>query len=223
MAKAKAAAQKGAAPAQQKPRRPRKPRPPTGNPIGRPSLYSPGIAAEVLGRMTEGNSLRTICKADDMPAPSTIFLWLKAYPEFSEQYALACDQRADAIFEESLEIADDREGDVTLTEDGPVFNNARVQRDRLRVDTRRWFVGKLAPKKYGEKQAIDVSGSLVTPEAASARKKMVGVYVALLEARARGELPESLLAVLDGLDETPKPTPLLIEGKKTNGSGNGHG
>jgi len=33
--------------------------------------------------------------------------------------------------------------------------NGEVQRDRLRVDTRKWYLSKIMPKKYGDK--LDVT------------------------------------------------------------------
>jgi Bacteriophage Sf6, terminase small subunit-like len=34
------------------------------------------------------------------------------------------------------------------------------QRDRLRFDARRWYLSKLAPKRYGDKMAIEQSGNV---------------------------------------------------------------
>lgn len=124
-------------------------------PTGRPTDYTPDIAAVILERMTHGRSVRSIAKDEDMPAMSTIFKWLIEHKDFSEQYAGACEQRAEAIFEETIEIADDNRGDYTVDEDGnEIVNHENIQRARLRVDTRKWFVSKLAPKKYGDKTLI---------------------------------------------------------------------
>jgi hypothetical protein len=58
--------------------------------------------------------------------------------------------------EEILEIADNVGGDMMTLADGrEVIDNAVVQRDRLRVDARKWLLAKLQPKKYGEK--IDIT------------------------------------------------------------------
>lgn len=129
-------------------------------PGGRPSDYTIDIAAEILNRIADGRSVRSICTDEDMPAKSTVFKWLMLHKEFADQYARACDQRAEAIFEETLEIADDSARDYMDTENGPVFNQEHVQRARLRVDTRKWFVSKLAPKKYGEHKQVEHSGSV---------------------------------------------------------------
>lgn len=134
------------------PRKQTKPRP-----VGRPSGYTLDIASVILERMMHGRSIRAICKDDDMPTTSTVFKWLMENKEFSDQYARASEQRAEHIFEESLDIADDSASDYIETDKGPVFNQEHVQRARLRVDTRKWFVSKLAPKKYGEKTAHEHS------------------------------------------------------------------
>src|SRR5690606_9454335 len=43
---------------------------------GRPSDYNAHIAAEICGRIAEGQSLREICAAEDMPSRTTVFRWL---------------------------------------------------------------------------------------------------------------------------------------------------
>ncbi len=60
--------------------------------------------------------------------------------------------QADTLFDEALEIADDASGDWIKTEDGKkILDHEHVQRSRLRVDTRKWAAGKMAPKRYGDK------------------------------------------------------------------------
>ncbi len=89
-----------------------------------------------------------------MPAISTVMGWLfdGNHAEFSEQYAHAREMQADALFDEALEIADDAAGDWTEDGNGKrALDHEHVQRSRLRVDTRKWAAGKLAPKRYGDK------------------------------------------------------------------------
>jgi hypothetical protein len=129
---------------------------------GRPSDYTPDLAAKILSRIADGESVRSICRDEAMPASSTIFLWLQKHSEFTEQYARASEARADALFEEALEIADDGSQDYKLVDrDGKeteVFDSEHVQRSKLRVDTRKWMIGKMQPKKYGEKVLQEISG-----------------------------------------------------------------
>jgi hypothetical protein len=135
-------------------------------PAGRPTEYSQEIADLICELLADGKSLRTICDAEDMPNRATVFRWLAKHKEFSDQYAHARDAQADVLFDEVLDIADDARNDwmkrnVGEDEDDPwVLNGDHVQRTRLRIDARKWMAGKLRPKKYGEKQEIEHSGSI---------------------------------------------------------------
>jgi hypothetical protein len=72
--------------------------------------------------------------------------------EKSKRYARATEMRADRIAEEIMTIADNQEGDVYKNADGVEFINHNViNRARLRVDSRKWILAKMNPKKYGDK------------------------------------------------------------------------
>lgn len=122
--------------------------------MGRPSSFNQETADAICLRLAEGNSLRTICQADDMPACSTVFKWLADRKDFAEQYARARETQADFLAEEILQIADDGSNDTYETENGPVTNHDVIARSRLRVDARKWLASKMAPKKYGDKLAV---------------------------------------------------------------------
>jgi hypothetical protein len=130
--------------------------------MGRPSDFSQDLADCICSRLAEGLSLRTVCKADDMPDKSTVFKWLREIPGFSDQYAKAKEEAADALFEETIDIADDGSNDWIKDNDpenpGYKFNGEHYQRSRLRVDTRKWMLSKMKPKKYGEKVTQEISG-----------------------------------------------------------------
>ncbi len=138
---------------------------------GRPSEYTQETADAICALLAEGKSLRSICKAESMPSVRTVFTWMRTYPEFLQQYARAKEESADALAEEILDIADDRERDYIETEDGRSFNSEHVQRSRLRVDTRKWIASKLKPKKYGEK--VELSGDPASPVAVVGRIELV--------------------------------------------------
>lgn len=81
---------------------------------------------------------------------------------YSDQYARAREQRADNIFEEILDIVDCEDHDIGVDDNGnPRVNNDVIQRDKLRVDARKWMLGKMAPKKYGDKLDITSDGEKV--------------------------------------------------------------
>jgi hypothetical protein len=67
----------------------------------------------------------------------------------------------EAMAADIIEIADDSSGDIELDGEGKPRQNAEfMNRSRLRVDTRKWLMSKLAPKKYGDKQQV----ALTDPE-----------------------------------------------------------
>jgi hypothetical protein len=123
--------------------------------MGRPSGFTQEVADAICERLAEGESLRSICAGDDMPNKATVFRWLAAHKEFSDQYARAREAQADALFDEILDIADDGRNDTYTDEDGNERTNQDViARSRLRVDSRKWMAGKLRPKVYGDKLAV---------------------------------------------------------------------
>lgn len=128
--------------------------------MGRPSNFTQETADTICLRLSEGESLRTICKDEEMPGASTVFQWLAARSEFAEQYARAREAQADHMAEEILQIADDGQNDTYQTDDGPAVNHDVVARSRLRVDARKWLASKMAPKKYGDKLDMKHSGSV---------------------------------------------------------------
>ena len=121
---------------------------------GRPKKYSDKLAATICRRLVEGESLRSICRDDTMPAISTVMggLFDGKHDEFSEQYARARQAQAELRADEIVDIADDTSGDVTTDEDGKeTVNHEHISRSRLRVDSRKWVASKLLPKVYGDR------------------------------------------------------------------------
>jgi len=131
---------------------------------GRPSDYTQEIADTICLLIAEGQSLRKICTDESMPDKSTVFRWIARNCTFRDQYAQAKDQGAMVWAEEILDIADDGANDYMelLDESGDVkgyrLNGEHVQRSKLRVDSRKWLLSKLMPKKYGDKVQQELSG-----------------------------------------------------------------
>ena len=127
---------------------------------GRPSKYTEEVADEICRRLSEGESLRAICRDDAMPEESTVRNWVVTDHEgFFAQYARAREAQADYWGDEIIEIADDGSNDYMATEHGEKLDSEHVQRSRLRVDTRKWLMARMAPKKYGDKVAMEHSGA----------------------------------------------------------------
>jgi len=93
----------------------------------------------VLEGLADGKSLRAICREQDMPNVSTVIRWLadEREAEFCAQYTRARAAGDDAMAEDIQDIADD---DTLKPEDR-----------KVRIDARKWLLGKRQPKKYGDK------------------------------------------------------------------------
>lgn len=130
---------------------------------GRPSKFTQKLADEICEQLSQGISLRTVCLADKMPDAATVFRWLRTRDEFCKQYARAKEESTDAMAEDIIDISDDSTGDYV--EDGEKMtrklNNENVQRSRLRVDTRKWIMSKMKPKKYGDKVDVTSGGEVI--------------------------------------------------------------
>ncbi len=121
---------------------------------GRPTRYTPKVAADICTRLAGGEGLRSICDDAAMPARSTVTGWLfdGEHEDFMDQYARAREAQAEVWADEIVSIADDSSSDVTTDKDGKeIVNHEHIQRSRLRVDTRKWVASKLLPKRYGDK------------------------------------------------------------------------
>lgn len=132
--------------------------------MGRPSTYTKKMATTICSRLACGESLRSVCRDDDMPPMKTVYCWMSQNPDFRNQYAQAKEDGADALAEEMFDIADNGTNDWMEKHDkkgenlGYVLNGEHVQRSKLRVDTRKWYLSKIKPKKYGDKITQELSG-----------------------------------------------------------------
>jgi len=137
------------------------PKHPGGRPKSRTSSEITAIQNEICSRIsTSSKSLRQICQDmikdfDKMPCYRDIVQMLADDKEFSPQYAQAKLKQADLLFDEIIEISDDSTMDMTFTEEGkPFIDHEHVNRSRLRVDSRKFYISKILPKKYSEKHEV---------------------------------------------------------------------
>jgi hypothetical protein len=102
-----------------------------------------------------GESVRSICKDANMPDVSSFYDWLMADRELQSRYLRAKEMLMERLSEEILELSDDISGDID-----PASAAIRIHRAKLQIDTRKWLMVHLTPKRYGDKLSIDSS----TPE-----------------------------------------------------------
>lgn len=118
----------------------------------------------------EGQGVAEIGRDPKMPTERTIFRWLAADDKFCQRYTRAKEVSAEFMAEEMLDIADNASNDWMERNDkdghsvGWQINGEAVNRSRLRLDTRKWLMEKLKPKKYGQTTKVDLGGSLEVTE-----------------------------------------------------------
>lgn len=126
-------------------------------PRGRPCSYTPEIGQLICDRLAKGEGLNAICKDDGMPAESTVRGWaLDNVGGFFAIYARARELQAEKMAEEIIAISDASAADIKgFDENGdPIADHEFIARAKLRVDTRKWILSKVLPKKYGESTTI---------------------------------------------------------------------
>lgn len=119
-------------------------------------MYTAEQIEKVCELVEDGMPLRQAIDTCDLTR-GQFYRTLDANQALAERYARSKELQMEAEVMKIVEIADDTTGDV--------------QRDRLRVDARKWIAAKLMPKKYGDRQTLEHEGlpEQPTPEEAAAR------------------------------------------------------
>lgn len=106
--------------------------------------------AAIIEGLTDGRSLRAICRGEGMPTVTTVMRWCAADEEWCEQYARARQAGDDAMAEDIQEISDRADLDP---------NDKKV-----RIDARKWLLAKRQPRKYGDKIDVTSGGEKLQTE-----------------------------------------------------------
>ena len=122
--------------------------------------YTEEVGNRICDMIAEGRSLVTITsektRAEGMPGYRTVMSWLQsdeAWAEaFRENYIQARQDQAEYHAGEIVDIADEACEDTVA-----------VQRNRLRVEARKWTAAKLLPQKYGERVEVKIDASSLPP------------------------------------------------------------
>jgi len=105
----------------------------------------------------QGISLRK-ASARHQISPQTFLRAVAANPALAEQYDRARVALIDRLADEVLELADA----PVPTLDNGATDNGLVRQRQLQVDTRKWFLSKLAPKIYGDRLDVQVSDTRIS-------------------------------------------------------------
>ncbi len=124
--------------------------------MARPSDYTQDLADKICTIISQGSSMRTACKADDMPDITTVFRWIRTNNEFRLQYERAREERTEAQQEDLLELGDDA---VQLAQKVDFkASNAVVSAVKLKADNMKWVMSKMKPRRYGDKIDMTTNG-----------------------------------------------------------------
>ncbi len=119
---------------------------------GRPSDYTDELGSEICRRLAEGESVNRICKDEAMPCRATVITWALGQVEaakaggFPDKYALARMVQQELLADEIHDIADDSARDVIDDDGKKTVDHEHIQRSKLRVDTRKWYLSAIVPR-----------------------------------------------------------------------------
>lgn len=107
------------------------------------SVYDTAKVDTILARIADGDSQDAVCKEVGI-SPTIFRVWvLDDKDGLAAKYA-----RARAM---QMEAHEQRILDAAYEDDDP-------NRSRLKIDAHKWLMSKLLPKKYGDKQQVELTG-----------------------------------------------------------------
>ena len=91
-----------------------------------------------------------------MPNVATVYRWLQKLEDFRNMYTRAKEDQADTLADEIQDISDEKPMMTIVTDDESVekLDPVGINRNRLRIDARKWIAAKLKPRKYGDRQIL---------------------------------------------------------------------
>jgi hypothetical protein len=144
------------------------------------------IIAEICARLSTGEPLAQICRDVHMPDRTVVYDWINQDESISQRIAHARNLGFDAIADECLVISNtplvgieekvtpavkNAQGDVVVPESIEVKRGDMLGHRKLQIETRLKLLAKWDPKRYGEKQQVEHSGSIDTAGAIIAARK----------------------------------------------------
>lgn len=115
---------------------------------GRPTKYTPQLAAEIVARLSIGEPLTVICRGEGMPCDDTVRAWAALRPELSRALARARETGMDVIAHKSR---------ATIRGYGPEHggeSTGDVIRDKAIADHDLKLLAVWDPKRYGNRTVI---------------------------------------------------------------------
>lgn len=129
-------------------------------PFGRPTVFTEKLLDQILEEISHGASEYSIFERSEMPCWSAWTKFKRSRPDFIPKYAQAKEDNNEfweaKIMQHALNESRDQ---VPDGKGGFKSDNTAVNRDRLIIDTKKWLMAKMQPKKYGDKVQQEVTGA----------------------------------------------------------------
>lgn len=107
-------------------------------------------------QIASGCGTRGAAQAVGVPQ-STIRGWIEKSAEFSAAYAAACAARIATIEDRIYELLEEADGLHEADMPAPVAK-LRLDAIKLEIDSHKWLLAKLLPRKYGDKSQMEITG-----------------------------------------------------------------
>lgn len=117
---------------------------------GGQTIYTPEMADEICDRLATGEPMAQICRDEGMPNPSTVWRWCENDVVFAQRIARARDDGEDQIAANARRVARGESG----------FSTGDVLRDKLVIETDLKLLAKWNPRKWAERQQMEVGGTV---------------------------------------------------------------
>lgn len=134
------------------------------------TLRTPELIDDIINSLSEGVTLREICRRPNMPTWKTVYDWIRADEELALRFVRARELGHDAISEEIIEILD-TPPERCATEFGDKVDPGYVQWQKNRADKRLDLLAKWNSGKYGNKVGVEHSGTVQLADALEAARK----------------------------------------------------
>ena len=147
------------------------------------------LVLEICARLSKGEPLAQICRDVHMPDRTVVYDWANENESISQRIARAREIGFDAIADDCLSISDtplvgteekvtpaikNQQGDVVVPESIELKRGDMLGHRKLQIETRLKLLAKWDPKRYGDKQQVEHSGSFDTATAIIEARKRSG-------------------------------------------------
>ncbi|HPJ65962.1 MAG TPA: hypothetical protein PK243_10605 [Flexilinea sp.] len=140
------------------------------------------VFTEICRRISEeGYSIRKCLLDPEFPGSETFYKWLEDDPEKAKRYARACEEREILMLEDIIHIADDttRDEKIVMMGDAAIvtIDKEHIQRSKVRIDARKYYLAVTNPKKYGNKVDVTSDGESIANMTPEQKDKMLATLL----------------------------------------------